>query len=85
MGVNNPLKEWHAWIRERSTPVKKLALEFPFGTTFIHGSRRLYLLGYAPRDHLIVSETNPFVDHQKAQSERAWLPAQCARDTRELK
>jgi hypothetical protein len=85
VGVKNALSEWHKWVKRRPTSVKVLALEFPFGSTFLLGGRRLYLLGYASRDHLIVSETNPFMDYEKAHSERAWLPAYHARIVRESK
>jgi hypothetical protein len=79
VGVKNPLSEWHTWVKKKPSSLKTLGLEFPFGSTFIVGGRRLYLLGYASPDHLIVSEINPFVDYDKAHGERAWLSARHAR------
>lgn len=44
-----------AWIASRPECVRKLALEFPIGTTVDVGNETLYLIGWTESDMLILS------------------------------
>lgn len=63
------------WLKTRPECVQKLAIEFPFGSIFIHDEKRLYLLGYTENDSLVVSEVDPFDDYDGARESQSYLCA----------
>lgn len=60
---------WLDWVATRPKAVRAMCMLYPPGTAFdIHG-QIMYLVGYRETESdvlLLVSETNPAVDYQKA-------------------
>jgi hypothetical protein len=65
-----------AWIASRPECIQKLVAEFPLGTSFeMPGGRVLHLVGYNEGDTLIVSETDPHADYERATATQEYLCA----------
>lgn len=64
-----------AWLATRPESVRRLAAEFPLGSSFAVDGERLYLLGYTEEDMLIVSPVDPAVDYDGANASKKYLCA----------
>lgn len=54
---------YEEWLKTRPASVRKLAAEFPKGTTFRLDGVTMYLVGYTEGDSLLVSPIDPEVDY----------------------
>lgn len=81
MPIPEDVKEsFEAWLAERPECVRKLAAEFPPGTRIFHRERIWWLLGYTESDELIITDSSPFEDYDKAVEAKKIVHAQCIRD-----
>jgi hypothetical protein len=55
-----------AWIASRPPVVRDLARRFPAGSAVMIRGKQFYIIGYTDDDMLLVSETDPFQDYDKA-------------------
>lgn len=73
--------QWEEWLATRPESVRKLALEFPPGTNFVHDDgTRVWVIGYQENDVIIGSYTNPMTDYEGAMKDKVYAHAQCVRD-----
>jgi hypothetical protein len=73
-------KGFQEWLETRPESVRKLAAEFPLGSSIINGDDVFYLLGYTENDMLIISDINPGVDYEGALENTQYVCASHARD-----
>lgn len=63
----NNLEEW---IASRPPAVQVLARKYPPGTKFKIHEQELYVVGFSEQGHILVSETDPRKDYEKAVATR---------------
>lgn len=67
------------WLATRPESVRKLAAEFPLGTTFLIKGERFYLLGYNENDMIIISKINPHEEYDEALANKEYVCAEHVR------
>ena len=73
-------KRVEKWILTRPVHLQPLFREFPIGTKFIVKGRVLHMLGINEDERIIVSETYPGDDYDKAQETKEYLCLKHIRD-----
>ncbi len=73
-------KEMAEWLEEQPLTIRTMASEFPLASEVFSGSYTVYVVGYLEVGSLLVSDTDPDLDHDLAVATRWPMCLDCARE-----